>query len=190
MPEENEQWYDGLSDDLKGNEKITSFKSVEEMATAYTKVPEPVVLPEGKDGYQLPKDYAVTGLRTFAHTSKLTQDQLNGLIKFTTERQESLQKVMKETAKKNVDSLKKDWGEKYTDNVKVVERAIEHFDNDKGELSKYLNNTSVGKEPVIIKLMQSVGAILKEGGFLKSDGKPTQDAKSIAEMLYPNQGKA
>lgn len=187
--EEKPKWYDGFSDEMKGNETITAFETPEALAQAFLDKPGAPEVPKDVDGYTVPEKYPIKGLRKFAHESGMTQAQLDSIVKFNTERQETFSKAAQEVATKSADALKKEWGEDFEDNVNVARQLVTKFDTESGEFAKFLKDTKTGNAPVVVKFMHAIGVLMKEGGFLKADGKPTKEALTIAEKLYPNQGK-
>ena len=64
-------------------------------------------------------------------------------------------------------------------------RAMEQFG--KPELVELFNNTRLGSHPALFNFVATVGKLLAEPGFVRSKGG-TGDL-SLAEKLYPNQGK-
>lgn len=95
------------------------------------------------------------------------------------------------------DQVVKDWviegksdkeigGDKYAENVGIAKRGMDFYGTPK--LVQVLHDTGLGSHPEFIRLFNRIGKLIKEddpGG----DDRPTGEAKTPAEILYPTEAK-
>jgi len=63
-------------------------------------------------------------------------------------------------AQQVADSLKKEWGMAFTEKIGRAQAAVKEFGGD--ELVKFLDETGLGNNPVMIKLFDRLGSMVKE----------------------------
>jgi hypothetical protein len=178
-------WKESLGE-LASNEKIAKFESVADLAKAFLNAPSAPAVPENVDGYKLPEGVKIKGLRSMALGQKLTQGQLEGVLKFNSQATKAALEKIKSEREAATATLKKDWGEKYDEKVGYIDKALKHFDKD-GELTEYLTRTGAKSDPRVMKFMSSLGALLKEDGFIKGDDNvDPKKGKSAAARMFPN----
>jgi hypothetical protein len=64
---------------------------------------------------------------------------------------------------KNISELKQEWGQAFDDKLTLAKAAVKHFGE--GEMLEYLEQTGLGNDAKIIKLMSKVGELLSEDEF-------------------------
>lgn len=183
--EKNEvNWRDQLGE-FASHERVRGFKSLKEMAEAYVSSPTPPQLPESHEGYTLPEKTKIEGLRKMAYSNKLTQEQLNGVLKFNEDITKKAVETINEQRRNAISSLKKDWGDDYEANIKDAQLALKSLDTD-GEMTKFLKTSGMSDDPRIAKFLHKIGGTMKEGGYIGSDGNIKKKPKSPASRIFPN----
>lgn len=175
--------------DLAENETIKDFTTVQDLAKALLNAPAAPELPADVDGYKLPENTAVKGLRKLALDNKVTQGQLDAFLKFHADTVAS-SVVQDATARKEgLKALKQEWGTEFEGRVATAKKAIAYFDKE-GELNELLKQAKRGDDARMIKFMDSVGALLKEDGLIKSDNNVNNiSGKSHADRMFPSHAK-
>ena len=170
---EDVKWFDGLGDDLKGNEALTghdnldgfvqaSLKDRTDLAELREKIP---IIP---DKYKLDSEGAdKDALVRFEGEAKnlgLTQEQAAGVVAFNKQRFGEVQQEMVNNEVKALDEVKAEWGTNYDANLKLAERAVEVFGGK--EFKTWLNETRLVNNPVMMKLFHNIGAKMSEDSFI------------------------
>lgn len=179
-------WLDGLSDDLKGNEALKGFASVEDAAKAYLdlkgKLP---VVPEKPDAYSievpegLKADEALMGeFRNAAHEAKLTVDQAKTLTGWWNKRAEAEQKAVNDARTAWTTELQTDWGGKFEGNVAVAQKAIRTLAP--AEFVTFLEQSGLGNHPAMVRMFHRIGEAVSEDKLVQ--GTASQPAKTINRM--------
>lgn len=140
--------------------------------------------PEKPDDYKLERPQLPEGqkwdddlekwFKEKAHSAGLSQKMADKLFReytqFSTERLsklESAEKQQKETEEsriqQGISALQKEWGDQWTAKVDGANLAVKHLGGD--ELAKFLNESGVGNEPVMIKFFAKLGETLSEDSF-------------------------
>lgn len=172
--------------DLGTHEKLSNMGSVKELAEAVVNAPAAIKLPEKVEDYKLPNGDHIKGLRTMALNNKLSQSQLDGVLKFNNDATRTAMAGIKAKQQESIKKLKEEWGDKYNENIRLAQRAFQHFDDETGTMKKYLTESRAGDNPTVLKFMNNVGKMLKEDGYLKSDDRTDNKNKSVASRLFPN----
>lgn len=155
-------------------------------------------VPEKPDGYKFEfgedsqvDEAMLGGFREIAHQLGITQEQAQKLAGFYEAQIKGMNATALEARTKQAVETEQGWlkeikGMPDFDSRKAdADKAMEQFGNP--ELVELLNNTRLGSHPTIFKFVAEVGKALGEPGFVRSKGG-TGDL-SLAEKLYPNQGK-
>lgn len=181
-------WREGLGD-LRSNEGISKFQSARELAQAYLDKPDAPKLPENKDGYTVPERVKIKGLRQMAHENRMTQAQLDGILKYN----EKMTKAALEQRKTRLDSdmakLKEEWGDNYDANVKQAEKVLSKMDFDDGTVAKLLTTAGLDKDTKLLKFLYKVSKSMGEDTFVNSEGNVKMPSSSLASRLFPNHPK-
>lgn len=135
---------------------------------------------------------------------KQAQDLLTWYLGEEKQYAEKSQATTKTTFDKWQADLKTEWGQAYDQNLAQAKAAI-GFVKDP-ELDKFLNETSAGKHPSVIKAFQKLGALLAEDDIIQPTGNnkmfTPDDAQRMAneilgnlehpyhDTLHPNHGAA
>lgn len=172
--------------DLGTHERIANVGSVKELAERVVNTPTLPKLPESVDGYKVPETVKIKGLRTMALNNKLTQEQLDGVLKFNNEATTTAVNNLRQERLKAVDKLKSEWGDKYDEHLNIAKRAFTHFDDEEGTMNKFLKESRAGDNPTVLRFMHRVGKLLQEDGHFQSDDRTTVKGKSAAARLFPN----
>ena len=121
-----------------------------------------------------------------AHENKLTQDQLNGVLRFNGQATKMALDGAKARREAALGDLKKDWGDKYDANTALIDRTLKHFDKE-GHMTELLTKTGMKSEPKVLKFLHSIGASLGEDTFDRGDENVNNNKKkSAAARLFPN----
>jgi hypothetical protein len=180
-----DKWYSGLSEDIRGNERIASFESVEALAKAYVDSPAPPSIPEAS-AYELPKDFPKE-FGEFANKTGLTQDQVNSILKYNTDQMSAQSHAYERVQEAKLQELLSDWGDERDTNINLAKQVLRQFDTDDKRMTEFLRATKSGNNPIVLEFLSSIGQLLKEGDFLKSETTTPPSEKSLAAALYPKQ---
>ena len=155
-------------------------------------------VPEKPDGYKFEfgedsqiDEAMLGGFREIAHQLGITQEQAQKLAGFYEAQIKGMNATALEARTKQAVETEQGWlkeikGMPDFDSRKAdADKAMEQFGNP--ELVELLNNTRLGSHPTIFKFVADVGKALGEPGFVRS--KDGAGERSLAEKLYPNQGK-
>ena len=155
-------------------------------------------VPEKPDGYKFEfgedsqvDEALLGGFREIAHQLGITQEQAQKLAGFYEAQIKGMNATALEARTKQAVETEQGWlkeikGMPDFDSQKAsADRAMEQFGNP--ELVELLNQTRLGSHPTIFKFVAEVGKALAEPGFVRSKGGTGE--LSLAEKLYPNQGK-
>ncbi|MDO9534781.1 MAG: hypothetical protein Q7J85_05495 [Bacillota bacterium] len=181
--------------------KIGDNPTAEETA-AYFKA---IGRPDDINGYKIQKpelpegmpysDAVVDQFKTTAHTLGLTQQQAEGLYKWFMDGSIGAHAVDKETRAANLEKastgLKNEWGGEYSKNIELMGRAVQKFGGD--EFKKYMDDTGMGNDPVLIKTFYNIGKAMSEDTLILGDrgakdvqrgvdGRPLFDYPASPEM--------
>jgi hypothetical protein len=201
-------WRDGLSDEYKSHDAFKDItdlnalfkdhldlkqakedltKSNEELAGKVPKVPEAadkyvVDIPAG-----LPKDDTfISEMKNAAFKAGMGQEQFKVMADHYIALQASALEFVRKEQEAGMNALKIEWpGSKYDENVTVAQQAFKKFAPTDDE-SKYLKDTGMANDPVLIRIFQRVGSAISEdfsvegdggttGSQATTDGKPTLD---------------
>ena len=177
-------WKEELGD-LASDERFSGFNTVKELADAYANAPKPRKLPNSPEEYQLPENVQVKGLRSMAHSHRLSQKQLNGILEFNSGITKKAQENIRKQQEAAIKQLKEEWGDDYDTNLANAKKAVAHFDKD-GELAEFLQKTRAGDNPKVLRFMHKLGKTLEEDGFMKGDDNVRKPNKSLAARMFPN----
>lgn len=178
-------WRQGLGE-LAGHDRIVGFKSTKELAEAYVNSPKPRKLPASVDEYKVPEEVKIKGLRSMALANKISQDQLDGILKFNRDLSSKTLQSRQEQHTKDVKALKDEWGDKYDSNLKLAKKALKQYDSEDESVSKLLKAANMSDNPSVMRFMHKLGKALGEDTFVESSGNVKKGKASLAERLFPN----
>lgn len=195
------KWFESLADEtLKSNETLTAFESVEDLSKDYLdKLGKVREAPETPDAYefQLPEDAnpeLVNSFKTWAHEQGLSNDQAAGLVNqwqgFVEKQQESMQQAEAD----GIESLKKEWGNHFNENVQTANTAIQKVCEKAGveydAVKQALAETRAGNRPEMVKLFAGLGMALSEDFFESSQDGSTKMREQKKEQERIQHGYA
>lgn len=176
-------WLEGLPEDIRGNERLTGFKSVAELAKAYAEAQLAPTIPEAT-AYKLPENFPVKDIGVWANKLGITQEQLDNILALDSHIRKSEYEGMETLFNTGLTKLFEEWGPEKNTNITYAKEFINHFD-ETGELKELLNKTRAGNNPVIVKFLAKVGkAVMAEDGFVRSKGASTSVQKSAADIIF------
>lgn len=194
-------WFEGLSDELKGEPILSGFKGKEigELATGYRdlvkKAAESAPPATANDyGIELPaslaeaaKDPAVKeqlsstlqGMLARAHALGLSKTQALAFVEYEAKiSMEELTRSRTEAA--NAEKrLKEKWGGQFEEKKEFAARALETLSP---ELKTVIEKAGVGSHPHFIELIYTIGEAQGEGRLHR--GEPGGEKKDLASRLY------
>ena len=206
-------WFDSFSEDIRGNQDITKFNSAEELAKSYINaqtligrdnIPMPVTeddwantynrlgRPETADGYELQVDSEAINpefQQSFlekAHSLGLSNKQVQALTEWNLSLSDGSEEValqQEQATQEAVESLKKDWGNAFEQNVNIANRALNEFVS--SEDIDFITETEIGgvklaDHPVMARILHNVGKGLMED--VKFEGKGNELVLSPNEL--------
>ena len=157
--------------------------------------PDPALsVPEKPEGYTFAfeegvsvDDALLTNFKGLAHELGINQAQAQKLAGFyansIASNAQSQQAALVEMEKGWIEQIKSD--PKHAENLAHATRAMEQFSTP--ELVGLFQESRLGSHPEMVNFMVKVGKALAEPEF--KTGEAGGGEKSIAEILYPNQGK-
>ena len=189
--ESAKDWFSTLPEDIRNHEKLKGVKTGEEFVKAVLStakegaVPEKYALPEGA-----PQEIA-----DWAKSEKLSQAQLDNIIKKHAEITDTQFKSRIEAQKAGAVELFKSWGAEKEANLQLANRVLAMSDPDgKLGVAKYMQSPESAyamMNPIIIRMFHNIGLALKESGFIKGDFVPANQNNGVkvnpAHEMYPGQ---
>lgn len=145
------------------------------------------------DGVEMDKAM-LEGFLPVAKELGLSQEAAQKLVDFQSQYVAHAQKAQQEA----YDNMLQDWvnaakadkdigGPAFNENVGFAAKAIKQFGTP--ELRAALDATGVGNHPEFIRVFAKIGKAMSEDKFHVSNAEPAAGPKSLAERLFPNQGK-
>jgi hypothetical protein len=177
----------GLPQDILKHERLSGVTSVEELvdrlvnANLAPEIPTP-------DKYTLPEGVPDT-VRQIAHTHKLTQSQLDGVVKeFAALNAASSEEAVNSLISQSEAKLS-EWGDQKDAKLAAARNAVNYFEGKHSGLKSVLSDTGYAYHPVIMEVFSEVGKLLGEGGFISGVSNTPAVKKSAADALFPTQAK-
>lgn len=124
--------------------------------------------------------------RGLAFESELNKDQAKNLYASLVKlEQDSISKKIE--AKANVErELRKELGSDYDSAIANAAKIVELGGDD---IKSWLEETGAGNDPRFVKVFSKLGAMISEDAIGQTQATKKGDSLSLAERLYPNQGK-
>ena len=134
-----------------------------------------------------------------AHKLGLTQEQANGLFKAYTdgfteratkmtvaaaEAQKAKEIEVTQQKQAAMDELKKEWGNKFDENLVVMNRALETFGT--LDFKKYMDESGFGNDPRIVKVFYTIGKAMMDDKGVFGDRPINQPPREPGKMYYPS----
>jgi hypothetical protein len=178
--------------------KLNENSTAEDRA-AYLKA---IGRPDDINGYNIQKpedlpdslpfnEEVVNQFKTTAHELGLSPEQAEGLYKWYMDGTIGAHNAdieSRSNAKLEVENkIKSEWGTNYDKNIGITLRAVQKFGGD--EFKKYLDDTGMGNDPMLIKTFYEIGKVMSEDTLVLGDKGATDlkrgpDGRVIFE--YPN----
>jgi hypothetical protein len=196
--EQSTSFIDQISDpELKGWAEKAGYKDLNGLAKSAMHLEKKLGSPKESENYdaeqytyELPENYnanenLLNPIKDKAIELGIAPDKFKALVEtFTGKESELMQQMQadKETQVKQLqETLKKEWGNAYDDNLKLADKTWQSLAGE-GE-DKMLENMAPEQQLAIAKIMANVGSKISE----QSLGKPTIDpisAKSEMDSIY------
>ncbi len=124
--------------------------------------------------------------RGLAFESELNKDQAKNLYASLVKlEQDSISKKVEDKA--NVErELRKELGSDYDSAIANAAKIVELGGDD---IKSWLEETGAGNDPRFVKVFSKLGAMISEDAIGQTQATKKGDSLSLAERLYPNQGK-
>jgi hypothetical protein len=181
-PTSKTSWIDALPEEMKSSERLTRFKSTAELAEAFLATELPVI-PEEAD-YKIPEGFDIPEFAKWAAQKKLTQEQVDAIVELNTTYTEKAVEALESENKRGLEMLFAEWGGEKDTNIRLAKQFIAEYDTE-GKLSKLLDETRAGNNPVVVSFFANVGrALMGEDTFRRRSGGPAADEKSTADLLF------
>jgi hypothetical protein len=159
--------------------KLTDKATDEDRAAYYKAIGRPekaddyaITVPEG-----VPKDEAaMKWFRDTSHKLGLSKQQgeslAAGYFEMMKGNIDTINKAYETRKAETVNKLKGEWGGKYEENFDLAKKTAQKIGGE--DIIKYLGETGIGNEPVIIKFMHKLGTMLSEAAFVKPGTPPPE----------------
>ena len=160
------KWFDALGDDLKGNEVIKGYDSVESLAKAHIEtlgsIPKPPA--EAKE-YGIGNEKLEASMLEAGLTVEAGQ-KIAGTIS------EMVQANREALAKQSNEYLTSKYGEKIDDTITLLQQSAKKFigEKDAEALGAFLSAPEVGSNVIMLKLLEAIHEVAKEDNFISGDG--------------------
>lgn len=164
----------------------------EEWASFYKAIGQPEA-----DKFEVsgPKDVKLNetflkGFKEVAHKSGLLPKQAQGLLEWYLETEKTFageaQATVKAEQERGLDELKKEWGQGYTKQIALAKAAVKELGDQ--DLIAYLDQSGLGNDPKLIRLMAKAGALLGEDHIRGEGGgqfgkTPAEIRKEINDVM-------
>jgi hypothetical protein len=135
--------------------------------------------PDGPDGYEIEGE-GLDGFKQAAHRLGLTNSQAKELYNWYGEQGKQRDQEIAKTAETVRESLKQEWGDKYNEKMKAIDRFAKQYGTP--ELQAELNNPLLGNNPNLIKAFASAGEALAPERLV--EGKPAIQEKAPPHFTY------
>lgn len=183
-------WFMSLPENVRGHERLKSFKSGEEVLDFISKAAMPVAVPET---YTLPPDVPAETVQ-WAKGLKLTQEQLDGVIKQHQTVLTAREKAMVEDNKAATIKLFEAWGDQKDAKLQLANRVLAMSDPEgKLGVAKFMQSRESGyamMNPLVIQMFSNIAEKLKEHGFISSENPGGGDAAKktthVGHEMYPD----
>jgi hypothetical protein len=177
-------WYEGLPENLTGDERITQLKDVGELAEAFRNAldsaPRP---PESADGYEIEFDEGVeidtdflSWFKATAHELGITAEQAQGLAKAWTEGI-AIPRITNQ-AQSTIETLQTEWGGDFDKNIKLADRAARALLDDEG--MEEFRKSGLASNVHVVRMFQRLGSVVSEDVL---EGGPSKGAKDIPRLV-------
>jgi len=156
--------------------------------------------PEKYDDFKMPEDFkvnekAIGDFQPLAKELGLTQENAQKLIDLWTKTQSETASEWDEAS----ETLDNEWAEKCRTDAEFGGQKFEGSQKNAGyfidqykdpELGKALDETRAGNHPSVFRLLAILGGMMREDGLKVGNAmKGSTEPKTLAETIYPNQGK-
>lgn len=176
-------WRDGLPEDIRDNEALKGYESLDQLAAGMVDLKKTYAIPENADSYswKMPDELKGTkkidaDLRNLAHEIKLTDSQFTKLQEFgmaeynrnvdnrsDDEVLATLEKEEKEEFDDNKALLEKEWGKEYSNNIGRVQDIVKREFGPDGV--KFMEDLGIGNNAKILLMLQRYADFHEEGKF-------------------------
>jgi len=206
-------WRSALPEDIRGEKSLSTFKDIGGLAKSYVESqkliggsvripgsdakPEEVSafhrklgVPEAPDKYELKTgpwidEPALQGFRQAAHKLGVPPAAAQGLLDWYGSVWEARQGNIGEETKRVESQLKQEWGAAYEKHIALAQRTVREMGGE--ELLTFLDDSGLGNNPALIKMLARVGSILAEDGAIPGevDGiiSPEAARQKIAQIM-------
>lgn len=186
---ESTHWSDELPESYR--ESFKSYESFDALQGALKgpEIPETYVLPEGVEIDQEVFD----AFAPIAKEMKMSQAQVDALIKFDAERSQSLPDKLLQAAEDQMEEglakMQSELGkEKYDAAVAGAKRVVKAFGDD--ATKQWMEETRMGNHPVLIAFLSKIGEALSEDRLGGDGDASSPPAERSAKTMYPNSNHA
>ena len=183
-PTSDASWLSALPEDLRGNERLAGFKTVEELARAHADAQLAPTVPKA-DEYKLPDGFPLRDIGVWASENKFSQDQLDSMLALNATVRKMDQDNLDKLYEAGLNDLYETWGAEKDTYTQQAVSVVKYFDKS-GKLAKLLDDTKAGNNPIVVEFFANMGrALMAEDGFtpLKIAKSPNA-GKSSAEIIF------
>lgn len=180
-----QSWLDNLGEDLKGNEALQGFESLDDLGKKYLELVEATAgqeKPETANDYEVPIPEGLQADEAFLGKFKekalelgLSKAQVKGLAEFyngsVQEQIQAMETFQAEAAEKRkndaVNTLKDEWKDKYDQNLDVSKKAFRAVADP--EIIDVMDKSGWGDHPMMIRLFHKIGTMISEDKLARDE---------------------
>ena len=197
-----ETWHSSLPEELRSNESLTKFESIEDLAKSFVEIGGQVdsmkeklpQIPDDANSYaydvepdlakaNILNDELVEGFKPIAHKLGFSQQQFQGVLDVFKEQAVQGAKAMREAAaaqlSKTTEELKGEYGDKYDTHLDKAKSLAKNLGG--SDLRQALAQTGMGANPSFIKFMFKLVDVVSEDSLVSGDHdtKPKDMTRTI-----------
>jgi hypothetical protein len=190
------------SQKMLGGEKMVIPRGANDTPEAWARYYEAGGRPKDPEGYQWEKPELPQGLkydekmekefRKYAHDHGLSQKQASAVYKFyhnmIVDNYKGMVAGYNNKHSEAVDTLKKEWGDKFDANVNLANKVLRTFGGAKEEVQQFVQRFA--NEPVVVRILASIGKRIEESALVAGENSDLdmsgEDAKKKRADIMTN----
>lgn len=171
-------WYDAYPEDIR--EDLKGYDKPETLAKEFVSLKKKYVVPEKPEEYEYDaKDVAeemkqaLDAWKVKAKEFGMTKEQFSKLTAYQIETMKAIRaneaKAREDNAKASAEELKKEWGNKFDENLTAAKKAMKQVFPE--SFGKFLDTSGLGNHPEMVRAMVRLSQAVSEDSLVKSNPK-------------------